>query len=317
MRRLLCLALLSGAACVDETFPPSFGVYQVSGLVAEVTGETLDATFTGTVPAGLLLARTAFSGPLSQPDFITSSAIPNCLATAFTGEDPAGGNEIDAGDLSFDGLSPTASPLFVQDILDTTPTPEEVVLIQTGINCVQGPDDFADPGAVPPETGLRHDCGLPSLAAFDPRQSFLGPGTSLVVSATGGSQSGAFAAPALTPPPVLFPTANFNLLAVDTRQPVVAEWIPVAAPLAMIEIVAVRADRVGAQILCLELMTSGRREIPAGALALAPEPTPTAPVVVFTSVAAVNFETRDEGWGSYVVGLGRGRFGSSLMLANP
>ena len=315
MRRILsCLLLLWAAACVEELDPPAYGVYQVNGLVAEVTGQLI--TPAGTSTLSMVLPRTAFSGPSSQPDFVTSPSVPTCFATSFSDASPPGGNDIDGGDLVFANLRPTDS-FDVIDVSGNTGT----ATIRNPITCTQIDDDpFYQAGTQPLETDIRHNCDSPALGAYDPRQTIFGPGTSVTISATGGTQSGAFVASGLLPPPALSPTESFDLNAVDTRGPITAQWIPVEAPLALVEIIATRADGFGVQILCLELMSTGQVTIPDGALALAPEPTAGPPplgnfVTVITSMAAVNSATSNEGWGTYLVGVGRGRFGTSILVA--
>ncbi len=328
MRFFACLSLLFvSVSCVDELDPPAYGVYQVYGLVAEVTGglkpdPTLPSV-TSTVTTFLI--RTAFSGPLSQPDFITSPTVPQCLASTFVlQEDPPGGNEIDAGDLTFSGLQPTDASLNVVEFLDQTP---EFTTLPNPVTCVQADDPFyPPPGVANPlaETDIRHVCndGRINLqyVPFRSDATAFGPGTSVTVTTDGGGQAGSFQSNPILPPPVLLAAPGFDLGAVDPRQGITVRWTPVEAPLVLIEVIATRlSDGVGAQILCLEPMTSLQKTIPDGALALLPSPelTATGFVTVVANIAAVNVDSNNEGWGTYLVGVGRGSFGMNYLFAPP
>ena len=332
MRRLISLLLLLGPlSCVEELDVPAYGVFQVLGVVAEVKGEAVvaDELFrTSTVAAGLVLTRTAFSGPTSQPEFLSSAVVPNCLATVFTNENPAGGNDIDSGNLDISGLRPSAG--FLTYELGADPT--TAMSLASPITCAQIEDPFYSPGqGGPPESNIRHACDVPTLGTFDPRLTIFGPGTSVIFSSGGGTQAGPWMSAPIEPPPPLQPAEGTSLAAVDTRQGVTVQWTPVDAPYVLIEIVARRADGVGAQILCLEPMTSGQKTIPDGALARAPMPEFTGAlpgnfVTVITSIAAVRPSTNvddpdfpyvDEGWGTYLVGVGNGSFGMNLLVAPP
>ena len=331
MRRFISLLLLlAPLSCVDELDPPAFGVYQVLGVVAEVKGEAVvaDEFFrTSTVAAGLVFARTAFSGPSSLPDFLSSPIVPNCLGTAFTNENPPGGNDIDAGNLTVSGLRPSAGFL----TYELGAQPSTAVPLSSPITCAQIEDPFYTPApGRPVETDIRHACDVPTLGTFDPRLTIFGPGTTVTFTGGGGTQAGSWASNPIEPPPRLSPAPGTSLVT-DPREGITVQWTPVNAPFALIEIVASRADGVGAQILCLEPMTSGQKTIPEEALALVPEPQFTGMlpgnfVTVITSIAAVapstspgasDFPYVNEGWGTYLVGLGNGSFGMNLLVAPP
>ncbi|MEL7371770.1 MAG: hypothetical protein AAFN74_22790 [Myxococcota bacterium] len=309
MRRYIWLLLLSGVACVEETDPPSFGVFQVSGLIAEVEGFVLAGPpgMMQPTPGNLVLARGSFGGPTSLPTFIDSPTPPNCLANSIVPTKPPGGNATDGGNLVFTGLQPTPGGMYL-DLSSQTPSE-----LRATVTCVQG----ADPTASPGETGLRHVCDIPQTAFLGSPQTAFGDAAGITISATGGSQSGPFTSSPIAVPPVITATGTFNLNAIDPRQGITAQWIPTTAPLVLIEVIATRGEGAaltGAQILCLAPMPFGQQSIPQGALDLVPGPSATEPVSIITSIAAVNFEQSSEGWGTYLVGVGRGQFGLSVLL---
>ncbi|MEM7676674.1 MAG: hypothetical protein AAF449_11795, partial [Myxococcota bacterium] len=235
-----------------------------------------------------------------------SPTLPNCTASAIRGTKLPGGNAIDGGNLLFQGLQPTAG-MYVD--LGSGTTSE----LRATVTCLQGEDPTASPG----ETGILHACDVPTLGFLAAPQAAFGANP-ITVSATGGSQSGEFTSNPIAVPPVLTATGAFNPGAVDPRQGITAEWIPTPeAPLVMIEVIAIQgsgATLTGVQVLCLDFMATGRKVFPQGALALAPAPSLTEPVTVVTSLAALNFENGDEGWGNYIVGVGRGTFGINVLL---
>ena len=332
MRRLLCLIMLiAPMACDEEANPPAYGVYSVSGVLMDVAG--VFPTETGTMAAGLVLARAAYSGPLSRPDFLTTPSVPNCLANTFTREVRPGGNAIDGGSLTFNYSVPSGFQVFnveqeqarLAQILPLILTGREEQIPQALRNrveddlnspavCNQVDDDFSSPG----ETGLRHECNLTSLPGyFGAPYSVLGQGASVTISSSGGSQAGAFSVGPLSPPAGIQTTGSFNLFNVDPRGPVLVQWTPLDRldQVAVIEIIATASQSGnGVQILCIEPITAGQRQIPQGALDLVPALQSGEALSVVTSIAAVQFETSDEGWGSYNIGVGRGLFGLSTWV---
>lgn len=335
MRRMSSLSLLVTVsalfACEDGLDTPAFRVYSVSAVVAEVEGVLPLVTTSTSLQVKLLLTRAAFSGPFSSPAYVSSRTVPNCLATTFTSTVPPGGNAIDAGDLSFVGLRPTVpgAPTAPVTLVDINSARQPVSELTTPIVCQQIDDPFYDPIlAVEQQTDIRHVCSVPTVGLIrEPGATVFGAGTEVTITASGGSQSGAFSVGGLAPPPTLQPAGGFNLSAIDPREPVVAEWpVPdprftdpdAPEPLALIELLAVRADGTeGTQILCLEFISEGRKEIDQEALDLVPLPDrdhPATPTLITASLAAVNFATADFNWGRYLVGVGRGSVGQSLIL---
>ena len=300
--------------CVEGVSPPALGVFSITGLVVEVDGILPNITGSTTSSASILLTRVSFARPFPPPSYLDGLTPPNCTGVEFTTAKLPGGNATDGGNMTFAGLQPTVSPTVLVDLLN----PMMAMTSLTGdIVCSQGPDDSASPG----ESNIRHDCNVPTFALLaQPMASVFGPGTSVNISVTGGSETGDFSVQGLPAPAPLRPAGAFNPNAIDLLRPVIVEWTPIAdpgQPLAMIEILAVQQDATGrsAQILCFEPMASGRKEIPAGALALIPTPTPSAPapVLLNTSIAAVTVVPGSEGWGSYLVGIGRGTIGQTVV----
>ena len=305
MRRIFWIALLIPLACVEGVDPPAFGVYQVSGIVAELDGFGVGPTGPG--PGRMLLVRTALSGPTSQPDVVTSTMIPYCIASAFTLAKLPGGNSTDGGDVVFGGLQPTMPGVMVRDQLTMIDVP-----VGNSITCAQGEDSTASPG----ESGIRHQCNVPTVGFIAAPEAAVAEGT-ITVSAAGGSQVGAFTSMPLEVPEVLTATGAFDVRAVDPRAGVLVEWSTVNAGLVLVELLAFRSDGVGGQVLCLELMSAGRIQMSEEILLRLPMPTPTDGVDLFTSLAAVNADTADEGWGTYIVGAGRGTFGLTRLPSSP
>ncbi len=307
MRRILWLLLMLPIACDEGVDPPALGVFQVSGIIAELDG--FGVTASGPGPGRLLLVRSAFTRPAAPPDFIDSTSVPNCVGYAFTLANLPGGDSTSGGDLTFSGLSPTMPNGTVRDqiLMVDVPLPTTPV-------CAEVPDTTGEPGS----SGIRHECNVPSVGFMGVPLSAFGDGASITISGGGGSQIGAFTSLPLPVPPVLTASGAFNLFNVVPADGVVAEWSEVPAPLVLIEILAFRDDGAGAQILCIDVMTAGQKEIPSAALALVPPPTPTEGLLnVFTSLAAVNFDTGDGGWGTYFVGVGRGTFGLTQIPPSP
>ena len=304
MRRVWAFLVLAPLACVEKVDPPALGLFQVSALIAELDGGVLLSGMP--VPGKLLLVRNALVGPTSLPEFVDAPSVPYCIGSSFPPEKPLGGNALSGGDLIFSGLRPSAMGDLV-DLIRQTSSP-----LRDTVTCSEVADETASAG----ETGLRYTCDVPTLAFLPgvpvPAAPF-GAGTNISIAATGGRQVGAFMTAPIEVPPVLTATGTFDLRTVQPSLGVTAQWSPVNAPLVLIEILALRDDGAGAQILCLEIMTAGQKQIPAGALELVPATTDMAGLTVFTSLAAVNFETADEGWGSFIVGVGRGTFGVNVV----
>lgn len=301
LRTLMVTGLASlTAGCVEPLDVPAYGVYQVYGLVAEADGVLLGPS--GPLESRVAFVRTAFAGPRSVPDYLDGVAPPLCLGSILDPNKPPGGNSLEAGVLEFRGLGTT----MVVDFAD----PQSVVPVNGTTSCSPREDVFREAG----ETGIRYVCEMPNVALVPRGTSVLNQ--QAVVSTAGGVDIGAFTSRPVETPPTLTASGAFNLFAIDPSA-IVAEWVPVAAPLALIEVIAQLADgSIGAQILCLEPMSSGRKVIPPAALELIPAvQSPANPLLIITTLAAVNVDSSpDEGWGGYLVGVGRGSVGMSCRI---
>ena len=293
-----------GAGCVEPLDVPAYGVYQAYGLVAEAQG-VIPGPF-GPFAGRIALVRSAFGGPRSRPDFVDGVTPPNCLGFVLDPNRPPGGNALEAGTMRFDGLrEATVSDL--ANLANGVP-----VDVPGSTRCFPTEDSFRAPG----ETGVRYQCEMPRVGVLNTPARLIDPGGEVVISVSGGADIAPFRSRGLRAPPVLTAAGSFDLTAVNPAS-IVAEWMPAEAPLVLIEIIAQRSDgSAGAQILCLEPMPSAQKALPTGALALIPSPTDATPLLIITTIAAVNFESsRDEGWGGYLVGVGRGSMGVSCRGA--
>ena len=71
-----------------------------------------------------------------------------------------------------------------------------------------------------------------------------------------------------------------------------------------------------AQVLCLEPASSHTKEIPSGALAVIPKPANGEVLVMMSTVMGLKMKQNAVGWGSYMIGLGRGSFGVSCRKSD-
>ena len=71
-----------------------------------------------------------------------------------------------------------------------------------------------------------------------------------------------------------------------------------------------------AQVLCLEPANSRSKQIPDGARAVLPKPSGQDFLVMMTSVIGLTVAQDKKGWGSYLVGAGRGSMGISCRMAD-
>lgn len=290
--------------CVEPLDVPAYGVYQAYGLVVEAKG--LLPGPAGPSLGRIVLARFVLSGPRSPPDFVDDGTPPNCLGFVLDPSKPPGGNSLEAGTVRFQGLDETQ----VRDFAD--PTNGVLVDVPGATLCFPVGDPFRGPG----ETGVRYRCELPRIGVLTPSAHLIQPDGRVVIGVSGGSDIASFTSRGLSTPPVLAATEDFDLTAVNPDS-IVAEWLPAAAPLVLIEVIALPEDgSAGAQILCLEPMFSGRKVIPDAALALIPKPAGDTRLLIITTIAAVNFDSStSEGWGGYLVGVGRGSVGVSCRFA--
>jgi len=175
--------------------------------------------------------------------------------------------------------------------------------------------------------------------------------TTLDVTVAGGENIGPFSVEAIGPPKMVVPEDSFDLNQIDPRHTTIAAWKSTNADWVMVEIfaqvipentmpdpltifellmekdsakqqalqqkLAVRPQpRQLAQVLCLEPASSKTKEIPSGALAVIPKPADGEVLVMMSTVMGLKMKQSAAGWGSYMVGLGRGSFGVSCRKSD-
>jgi hypothetical protein len=298
------MALLGG--CLEERAnPPHYGAYLAAVLAGELDGRVSSGPPTGTDPsARASWLRTLMVGPDLKPDFSDGSAPPFCMALRWSVAQGAPKlNAADAGKLSISGH---ASARWVPWGVNPPPAPKA---LPTTIECTRGLH-FA--------TGMQvYGCTVDPQVGL--AESWLPDTTELKVEVAGGAQIGAFEAK-LKPVAPLRPEASFDLNQIDPTA-VTAAWQSTSASLVAIEIYAQLVSASGtpselAQIFCLEPAASRSKTIPAKALAVLPKPTGDSLLMLQTTLLGLEHRLTDEGWGSALVGAGRGTLGITCRTSS-
>jgi hypothetical protein len=138
--------------------------------------------------------------------------------------------------------------------------------------------------------------------------------TRVNVGMAGGTQIGQFVENDIASPPPLAPAFDLQTISPDAID---VSWEPTGARWVMVEVLAQLMDgSAQAQVLCLERGEAGHKQLSEEALALLPDASDTNPLFIQTSAAALELRESYEGWGSYMVGIGRGFFGMSCHISS-
>lgn len=310
----LCAVLLPllSACTEDAEYPPAYGAYMAVVALGDVSGRLSWGPAQGqeTDPFGRAAwLRQFVVGPDLQPDYMDQGIPPFCMAFRWA----AGGgpqiNAADAGELRISGYE--AAQQFAWGV-NPPPSPTD---LPTQITCQHRPTTGS-------QDQFSYDCSL------DPMVGLTGPlltdDSRLSLSARGGANVGAFSESEIEPPAApQLTSASFDLNQLDLRTDVVARWENTTADTMLIEIYAQVIDTAApeqapsefGQVLCMEPATSGQKQIPPEALAVLPIASGSEAVMFQSVVLAASLRQSREGWGSYMVGGGRGVLGMTCRTS--
>jgi len=252
--------------------------------------------------------RTLVVGPDLQPDYLDQGIPPFCMAFRWPADGVPNINAADAGKITIEGHG---APKHFTWGVQPPPTPEDT---PSTISCARGPI---------PDTSLHaYQCSIDPVVGLV--GSMIEDETELSIAAAGGEHIGAFSETGLKAPRAVTPAGTFDLNQVDLSNGVVAQWLAEDADTVLIELFAQLIDGATpgrppsefAQVLCLEPAKNGRKELPAGALSVLPQPSGAQALMIQTSLVGTQLRQSAAGWGSSMVGAGRGTFGITCRTAN-
>lgn len=286
--------LFSSACSVDRPDPPEYGLYFAFAMHAQAHG-LLDP---GLPAIDIQYNRIINAGPELTPDRQEGAAPPFCMAFTFSSTVPPALINGDAGTIIFDGFEDAQ----MQDLtMGPVPRPPEPVPSPVECNII----DLA--GTKP------YSCApvTPIMMAPPGSTPWITDDTRMDITMTGGEHIGAFTETGIASPVPLEPAFDYATLTPDS---ITVSWEETEAEWVMVEVLGqLISGAAQAQILCLERGSVGSKTISPAMLELLPTPTATDPLFIQVSGTAHTLRSEYKGWGSYMVGIGRGFFSQSCF----
>jgi hypothetical protein len=309
------VVLGSLVGCDDERAdPPAYGAF----LAFSVAGEAGPAGSPLDPPLQQIWLRSFFAGPdLSmRADYIQQTARSFCMAFSWAASEQVPNIDmVSAGTLTITGHESVG--------FTTWPPPPD------GSEAGQIPSSLAcDRVEIDSDRSVVACPPLEQANGVVPGSNWLTDESAMTLSVSGGANIGAFREEGIKVPRAPAPAGSFDLNAVDPLAGVTAAWGSTSASHVVVELFAQVVDAAKlaggqidaselAQIICMEPAASRSKAIPEGALASIPQPADNSELLVIQTVLlGANVTQRAEGWGQYMVGAGRGTFGTTCRVAS-